>query len=142
MHLSSEADSLHLAFITVCGQFSDSFHTLSEPVFRILLGPSGMREIQRVFPGYDFTYFPIFIHQQQLYCRCTKINSYKQHALPPAFAADAVFFRNGRVASQADAAGLLSFIFSVSNVSCRFFLPNSLQNYPHGFSVGYLTPAG
>ena len=67
MHLPAKADSGNLALIGFRNQFLNACHGLLIPVLRLLFRPARMREIQRIFFGYNFVNLTFSIHQKKLH---------------------------------------------------------------------------
>ena len=83
MHLAAEADAGYLGFVYVFYQLADSLFALLPPVFRFLLRPAWMREIQRILSRYNIYNFAFLVHQKQFDSGSTKVNTNKIHVESP-----------------------------------------------------------
>ena len=132
MHLAAKTDSSYFLAVDSLCEFFDAFHAFSKPVFRVLLRPARMGEEQRIFFGYDVADLSGFFHKKKFYSGSSKINANIIHNnFPPVN----VCKRENRGSQFAASARLRARGFQIIFI---YLLPN----HPHGFSVGYLTPAG
>ena len=67
MHLTAKTDSSYFPAVNSLCKLFDSFHTLREPVFRILLRPARMWKKQWIFFGYDVADLSGFFHKKKFY---------------------------------------------------------------------------
>ena len=66
VHLAAAANPGDLCSVNVRCQFPDSGKGLPDPVLRILFGPAGLREMQRIIPGDHIQDLPCTVHQKKL----------------------------------------------------------------------------
>ncbi len=64
MHLAADADAGDLRAVDVLREFGDTGKHSRLPVFRLLLGPAGMRKLQRILAGGDVENSALAVHEQ------------------------------------------------------------------------------
>ena len=83
VHLTAEADAGNLFAINSLCQMLHALQRFPVPILRFLLGPAGVREIQRIFTAYNVFNISVGVHQQKLYRGCSEVNAYIIHIFPP-----------------------------------------------------------
>ena len=79
VHLSAGADAGYLRCVLTLQKLRNAFQNRFFPVLRILLGPAGMREKERILFGDHIFDLTLFIHQQQLDSRSPQVYANIQH---------------------------------------------------------------
>ena len=75
VHLAAAADARHAAGVIACQQGVDALGAGPPPFGGLLLAPAGLRENQRIFPGFAAQDPALFVHQQQLHRRGAQIDA-------------------------------------------------------------------
>ena len=84
VHLAAAADPGHQAAVEAPEQLRNALQNGLFPVLGSLLTPAGLREFQRIFFGDNILNVAVFVHQQKLHRRSTKVNSNEEfHIKPP-----------------------------------------------------------